>query len=178
MHLFLCCFFEIIKHFIIGRLKELYCDADFNTDKSDAIKETERYKKEVKSLARDPLYASIKWFQNRGALSQEESDIISSANTRRCYFVHELSICLMEGFSESDITLLHSIINIYYKLDSWWVYNIDFPDEIASHEKIKQGDCISSTAILHKIIFDVITGNDEKYFDLVEQIQTTINKRK
>ena len=171
-------FFESLKHFIVGKLKEMYCESNIgSTDtNNEDFKETERYKKEVKSLGDKPLYASSKWFQNRGVLNQEEYDTILKAYKRRCCFVHELFNCLSENVSEYDKTLLCAIVEIYYKLDSWWIYNIEFPDEVPNPETVKQEDCFSSTALFHKNIIDIINGNDKYYSDILEQIRLEIKQ--
>ena len=176
-------FFETLKHFIIWKLKELYCEKrigsrNCNNDDFDDFKETERYKQEVKFLEGNLLYASTRWFQNHGAINQKEYDTVLEAYTRRCRFVHELFNCLSENISEHDVTLLCAIAEIYYKLDSWWIYNIDFPDEVPNPETVKQEDCLSSTALFHKMIIDIITGNDNKYTEILEQIRSAIKQQR
>ncbi len=175
---FFIMFFELLKHFVDERLKGLYCEINHNaTDYKTKYVKTDRYKNEVKSLDKNTFFANLKWFSNQNALSPEEYDIIVQARERRDAFVHEFFKFLTEGFSQDDISLLLELSSIYYKLDSWWNYNFEFPDdEIHEPEKVRQEDCHGSEAFAIQIMIDALTRDDDKYASLLDEIRSKLNE--
>ena len=175
---FFIMFFELLKHFVEERLKELYCEENPNAiDYKDKYLENDNYKKNVKCLDKNLFLANIKWFQNHNALSLEEYHTIDKARRRRNFFVHEFFKSLAEGFLQDDASLLLELSSIFYKLDSWWVYNFEFPDdEIPEPEKVRLEDCHGSEAFAIQIMIDAITRNDNKYGSLLDEIRSKLNE--
>lgn len=174
---FFVMFFELLKHFVDKRLKELYCEDNPNAknDKTEYL-ETVRYRENVKSLDKNIFIANIKWFQNQNVLSAGEYKTIIDARERRNAFVHEFFKSLTEGFSDGDISLLLALSSVYFKIDSWWNYNYEMPDEVPEPEKIKPEDCHGSEAFALQIMFDALTRDDNKYVTMLEEIRSILKK--
>ena len=174
---FFVMFFELLKHFVDKRLKELYCEDNPNAknDKTEYL-ETVRYRENVKSLDKNIFIANIKWFQNQNVLSADEYKTIIDARERRNVFVHNFFQSLTEGFSNDDFSLLLALSSIYYKLDSWWNYHYELPDEVPDYEDIKQEDCRGSEAFALQIMFDALTRDDNKHITMLEEIRSILKK--
>lgn len=170
-------FFELLKHFLDERLKGLYCEENPEAeDYKTKYMETDQYKENVKCLDKKVFFANIKWFLNQNALSTDEYTTIVNARERRNAFVHEFFQSLTEGFSNDDFSLLLALSTIYYKLDSWWNYYYELPDEVPDYENIKQEDCRGSEAFALQIMFDALTRDDNKYVTMLEEIRSLLKK--
>ena len=170
--------FELLKHFVDERLKELYCEINPKAiDYKNKYIENDDYKKSVKSLDNNSFLANIKWFQNHKAISLDEYNIIDNARKRRNAFVHEFFKSLTEGFSQDDVALLIKLSSIYFKVDSWWNYNYEFPDEeIPEPEKVRLENCHGSEAFALQLMLDAITGDDNKNVKLLDEIRSRLNE--
>lgn len=174
-------FFETLKDFLIDRPLSLYCcDSCEMKDGKNVYKESDTYKREVRSLNKSKkLHASVQWFQKQGALSEEEANLIYKAEKRRNVLVHEFLNFLSEGWNEDNLSLLVEIIFLYQRLDSWWVFNYDFDeDEVPNPETVTQKDCYSSSAAVLQVVKDVILGNDKQYSGWMEQIQEAVRQQR
>ena len=173
-------FFEQLKDFIIDRPLVFYCfDSCEIKDGKVVYKENDTYKQKVRNF--DPkkiFHASVQWFQERNALSQEEALTIFKAEQRRNDFVHEFLRTLTEGWQEEDSILLGKIISLYQRLDSWWVYNIELDDEVPNPEEVTQEECYSLSAAILNVIKDIALGNDEPYSGWMEQIRGAVRQQR
>ena len=71
--------FEILKECIIERPKEMHTNG-FN---EDGLVVNEKYKVDVLSLNKSPLYASLEWFRLRGVINQKDIDLFTEIKTCR-----------------------------------------------------------------------------------------------
>lgn len=173
-------FFETLKDFIIDRPRDFYwhgiCD---QVNGKLVSKESDVYKQKVKSLKKKIFPASVRWFQNLGVLSEDDAAIIFKAEKRRNDFVHEFFRTLTEGWQEEDSILLGEIISLYQRLDSWWVYNIEFDeDEVPNPETVTQEDCYSLSAAILNVIKDMVLGNDKRYSGWLEQMRAIAQEQR
>jgi len=174
-------FFEQLKDFIIDRPLGFYCfDSCEIEDEKVVYKENDTYKLKVRSLdSKRIFHASVQWFQKQNALSEEEVLTIFKAEQRRNDFVHEFFRKLTEGWQEEDSILLGKIISLYQRLDSWWVYNIEFDeDEVPNPETVTQKDCYSLSAAILNVIKDIALGNDEPYSGWMEKIREAVQQQR
>jgi len=174
-------FFETLKDFMIDRPLGFYCfDSSEMKDGKFVYKENDTYKHAVRGL--DPkriFHASVLWFQKEGALSEDEVYIIFQAEKRRNDFVHEFFNVLTEGWKDEDTLLLGEIISLYQRLDSWWVFNIEFDGvEVPNPETVKQEDCYSLSAAILNVIKDIVLGNDKPYSGWMEQIREAVQRQR
>lgn len=174
-------FFEQLKDFIIDRPLGFFCfDSCEIKDDKFVYKENDTYKQNVRNL--DPpriFHASVQWFQKQNALSENEALTIFKAEKRRNDFVHEFFRTLTEGWREEDSILLGEIISLYQRLDSWWVYNIEFEgDEVPNPETVTQKDCYSLSAAILNVVKDIALGNDEPYSGWMEQIREAVQQQR
>ena len=172
--------FEVLKNFIIDHPRGLYCIDTFEMkDEKFIYKENEKYKQRVRALDSKIFPASVRWFQNHDALTEEEVSVIFKAEQRRNVFVHEIMKVLTEGCTEEDTLLFSDLASIYRKLDSWWIFNVEFdPDDVPNSEDVTQDTCCSMSAFLLQIIKDIALGNDEPYSGWMEQIREFARKQR
>lgn len=172
--------FEALKDFIIDRPRSLYCIDTFEMKDGKFIyKENEKYKQKVRALDKKIFQASVRWFQNHDALTANDVSVIFKAEQRRNVFVHEIMKVLTEGCTDEDASLFSDLVSIYRKLDSWWIFNVEFdPDDVQNPEDVTQDTCYSLSAVLLQIIKDIALGNDQPYSGWMEQIREAVRKQR
>lgn len=164
--------YECLKDYVISQVKGFYCD-DLYFENDEAIYiESEAYKQEVRTLDKQLENASLKWFMESEAITQEDFDNYQKIRKRRNEINHELLKNLNIGFTEDDIKLFVTLTNLYEKIDRWWINEIEIPtsaDEIPE-DYDRDGVC-GGQAIVLSIINDIVLGNGgEKYKNILNEL--------
>ena len=164
--------YECLKDYVISQVKGFYCD-DLYFENDEAIYiESEAYKQEVRTLDKQLENASLKWFMESEAVTQEDFDNYQKIRKRRNEITHELLKNLNIGFTEDDIKLFVTLTNLYEKIDRWWINEIEIPtsaDEIPE-DYDRDGVC-GGQAIVPSIINDIVLGNGgEKYKNILNEL--------
>mgnify|MGYP000754186372 FL=1 len=164
--------YECLKDYVISQVKGFYCD-DLYFENDEAIYiESEAYKQEVRTLDKQLENASLKWFMESEAITQEDFDNYQKIRKRRNEITHELLKNLNIGFTEDDIKLFVTLTNLYEKIDRWWINEIEIPtsaDEIPE-DYDRDGVC-GGQAIVLSIINDIVLGDGgEKYKNILNEL--------
>lgn len=164
--------YECLKDYIISQVKGFYCDDRYFENGEAIYIETEAYKQEVRTLDKQLENASLKWFMESEAITQEDFDNYQKIRKRRNEITHELLKNLNIGFTEDDIKLFVTLTNLYEKIDRWWINEIEIPtsaDEIPE-DYDRDGVC-GGQAIVLSIINDIVLGNGgEKYKNILNEL--------
>ena len=166
--------YECLKDYVISQVKGFYCD-DLYFENDEAIYiESEAYKQEVRTLDKQLENASLKWFMESEAVTQEDFDNYQKIRKRRNEITHELLKNLNIGFTEDDIKLFVTLTNLYEKIDRWWINEIEIPtsaDEIPE-DYDRDGVC-GGQAIVLSIINDIVLGNGGEKYKNILKVQFT-----
>lgn len=164
--------FECLKDYIITQPRTFYSDVLIK-DGELCCEETEEYKKEVRSLEKNIENASLRWFMNTDAITEEDYNLYQELRERRNDITHELLKNLNNGFNETDAKLYVKLLELYQKIDKWWINEIEIPisgevlpDEYDS-EQVLGGQAII-LSIINDIIFD---NNKERYKNLLDELK-------
>lgn len=164
--------FECLKDYIITQLRTFYSDVLIK-DGELCCEETEEYKKEVRSLEKNIENASLRWFMNTDAITEEDYNLYQELRERRNDITHELLKNLNNGFNETDAKLYVKLLELYQKIDKWWINEIEIPisgevlpDEYDSEQVL--GGQAMILSIINDIIFD---NNKERYKNLLDELK-------
>lgn len=164
--------FECLKDYIITQPRDFYSDVAIKDGKL-CCEETEEYKKEVRSLEKNIENASLRWFMNADAITEEDYNLYQKLRERRNDITHELLKNLNNGFNETDAKLYVKLLELYQKIDKWWIKEIEIPisgevlpDEY-DPEQVSGGQAMI-LSIINDIIFD---NNKERYKNLLEELR-------
>lgn len=164
--------FKCLKEFAVEQVRGFYAEHLYMDGNQSASGESEEYKRKVRKLDPQIDNASLKWFVEAGAITQGDYATYQLIRKRRNEITHELLRHLSAGFDEKDIQLFVEMINIYRKMDRWWINEIEIPtspDNIPD-DYDKEGVC-GSQAIVLSIINDIVLGNEaERYKDVMETL--------
>lgn len=164
--------FECLKDYIITQPRDFYSDVAIKDGKL-CCEETEEYKKEVRSLEKNIENASLRWFMNADAITEEDYNLYQKLRERRNDITHELLKNLNNGFNETDAKLYVKLLELYQKIDKWWINEIEIP---ISGEVLPDGydpeQVLGGQAMILSIINDIIFDNNkERYKDLLEELK-------
>ena len=164
--------FECLKDYIITQPRTFYSDVGIK-DGELYCEETEEYKKEVRSLEKNIENASLRWFINADAITEEDYNLYQELRERRNNITHELLKNLNNGFNETDAKLYVKLLELYQKIDKWWINEIEIPisGEVLPDEydpKQVSGGQAMILSIINDIIFD---NNKERYKNLLEELR-------
>lgn len=166
-------YYECLKDYVVNQIKDFYCDELELEDGVLIQKETEKYKREVRSLSKNIDNASLKWFLQFQAISQEDYDNYQIIRKRRNELTHELfkNVCI--GFTEKDVELFVSLITLFNKIDKWWINEIEIPicgDEVPD-DYDRNGVCGSHALILSIMNDIILCDGGERYKTILEDFQ-------
>lgn len=167
--------FECLKDYIITQPRTFYSDVLIK-DGELCCEETEEYKKEVRSLEKNIENASLRWFMNTDAITEEDYNLYQELRERRNDITHELLKNLNNGFNETDAKLYVKLLELYQKIDKWWINEIEIPisgevlpDEYDSEQVL--GGQAMILSIIDDIIFD---NNKERYKNLLDELKGSV----
>ncbi|MCD7835603.1 MAG: hypothetical protein LUG83_02895 [Lachnospiraceae bacterium] len=169
--------YECLKDYVISQPCDFYCDWSIE-DEKEKIVETEAYKTEVRSLAKNIEDASLCWFKEAEAISEEDICKYQIIRKRRNEIVHEFINNLNEGFGIKDIELFKDLLDLYSKIDKWWINEIEIP---ISGEDIpvdyNRDEVCGGQAFVLKIINDLCFDiNAEEYRKILDDFKEILKK--
>ena len=120
-------------------------------------------------------FASLKWFINSGAISEEDYKLYQKIRNRRNEITHKLLLNLSNGFSNSDITLFSDLITLYQKIDKWWINEIEIPISYNDlPENYDSKAVLGGQALVISIINDIVLGEGgNKYKEFLDEMLKT-----
>jgi len=115
----------------------------------------------------------LRWFINADAITEEDYDLYQKLRERRNDITHELLKNLNVGFGETDAKMYVKLLELYQKLDKWWINQIEIPisGEVMpgeyDPEQVSGGQAMI-LSIINDIIFD---NNKERYRSLLDELK-------
>lgn len=164
--------YECLKEYVIGQIRELYSENIHFEDDKMVCEESLSYKREVRTLDKNIENASLKWFIKENVITHEEYEIYQKIRQRRNDITHELLKNLNKGFNEQDVKLFSSLLDMYRKIDKWWINEIEIPisgNEIPDDYDME--NVCGGQAIVLSIINNIVLGNEgAKYKEVLESL--------
>ena len=164
--------FECLKDYIITKPRTFYSDVEIKDGKL-VCEETEEYKKKVRSLEKNIENASLRWFINSDAITEEDYDLYQELRERRNDITHELLKNLNSGFYEADAKLYVRLLELYQKIDKWWINEIEIPiSGEAIPDEYDPEQVFGGQAMVLSIINDIVFDNNkEQYRNLLNELK-------
>ena len=171
--------FECLKDYIVSQIRNLYLDSIHFEEGKIIYKESKQYKEQVRTLDKNIENASLKWFIQEGAITQDDFEIYQKIRKRRNDIIHEFLKNLDEGFSDNDGMLFNKMLTIYAKIDKWWINEIEIPTSVEEvPADYDRDDVCGGQAIVLSIINSIILENKgNEYKEVLAQIMKARNKK-
>ena len=107
----------------------LGCSANDDTHckKSEYYRQNILNRKVDENGNKNKLKATMLWFVDVGAITPEDYSLFLNIKEARNIYVHQLTKCVVNGISDKDINMLVQLLNLFYKIDNWWINEIEIP---------------------------------------------------
>ena len=166
--------YECLRDYLVSQMKGFLSDEFREIDGRWQSVESQKYKDEVKRLdsRNNKLFAALAWFRELEAINQNDIELFLKARDRRNSITHEFASELMRGFSEEDAIMFCSLLDLYRKVDKWWINEIEI--SIAGDISPNGYDydaVIGGQAIILSLINEVALGKAEAYSELLHIIR-------
>ena len=150
--------YELLRDTIIERIRDFYlieADADGMTNDTE-------YRSDVLSMNRSPVYASLQWFKQSGAINDD--DILAFERIKECRntIAHEMDKILDGGLPPSFSDCFNELVSLLSKIERWWIVNIEIPitsDSVKGN--INAADVIPGRILLIQMLFDIALGSED-----------------
>jgi hypothetical protein len=157
--------FEMLKRSIIEKIEGFFTNG---FDENGMIVSPE-YKEKVLSLNRSPLYASLKWLQDMGAIGDEDLEKFEHIKRCRNTLSHEMLTFASSGVDFDVAEAFEEMVGLLRKIEIWWFENFEMAiDPDAYPEDLDLEQVIPGPVWSLQMLIDVALGPEEearKYYD-------------
>lgn len=155
--------FEMLKDSMIDHIKSFF-STGFN---QSGLIIGEKYKTEVLSLNRSPLYASMEWLKKMSVI--DDNDIKEFEKIKKCRneLAHEFANYLSTGPVIDPLPIFPSMIELLSKIEKWWIINVEIPtNPDMDGKEIEEEDIIPGPIMTMRLLIDIALGSEEesKYY--------------
>ncbi len=165
--------FENLKENCISTVRSFFEEIK-NVNGKNKIVLSDEYKKiENKKIngKKNVFLAILDWFAEMGAISKEDFESFLEIRNDRNKISHELLKLLYNDSDEKMVQNFLKCIEIYKKIDKWWILNIEIP--IAgeyNNDEILEDEVISGNLLMISIVLDNIYGTNS-YKEIIDKLR-------
>lgn len=168
--------FENFKEYCVSNLKSFFQEVRIIDGKAQITTSDEYKKLENKKFngKKNIFLATLNWFVDIGAISREDFEKILCIRDDRNRISHELLELLYDDCNENMVKNFLECIEIYKKVDRWWILNIEIPISGEYNlDDISEEGVISGNFLMISIVLDNIYGMNS-YKEVIDDLK--INK--
>lgn len=165
--------YESFKDTIVSNVKYFYWSG-FDDGKEIFNGYEEKVLNKVKGKGTSSqLRATIKWFLDVKAITEDDCKTFREITDMRNKLVHEMFNILYEDLDSHVIELFDKMILLYEKIEKWWIKEIEIPiDPDITSEKFKKIDwenIVSVRLTMLKIMSDAAINENVDYLNLYKE---------
>lgn len=164
-------YYECLKDALVDLPKSFFCNHFEFKDGNMHVHESDAYKEKVRKLDKYIENASFKWFVSVGAVSEEEYSTFEKLRKFRNKIVHELLFNLNKGFTKDEVNYLVALIEIYRKIEKWWINEIEIPISGDISGPYESENVISGQGLILEIIQDILLNDGKDSEVLLSEFQ-------
>ena len=154
--------FEMLKTSIIEKIEGFFTNG---FDENGMIVSPE-YKEKVLSLNRSPLYASLKWLQDMGAIDQNDLESFEKIKKCRNELTHEMLKFTCEEVEDDVEALFGEMVSLLRKVEIWWFENLDLAIDSEIYPPDFDLDQVTPGPVWSlQMLIDIALGPEEKAFE-------------
>ncbi|MDR2570365.1 MAG: hypothetical protein LBD23_08735 [Oscillospiraceae bacterium] len=114
----------------------------------------------------------MQWFEDNNAINKSDGVKFKELTDMRNSLAHNMTTMLMEGFPGNIFELYISMIQLFEKIEKWWICEIELPTDPEITEKmydsINRDEVTSLNLEFIKVMSDIAINNNEKYLSLLQ----------
>jgi hypothetical protein len=150
--------YALLKESIVGRLRSFYMvGADTDGGVID-----EKYETAVLSRNKSPLYASLGWLIENGAIDQGDLQMFERLKSTRNSLAHDLPSVVIRGADVQHVTKFQELLALLWKIEVWWVVNLEIPINPEFDQKeIDEEGIVPGPILVIQMMLEVLSGNEQ-----------------
>jgi hypothetical protein len=151
--------FEILKESIIGRIKDFFSVGfDINGDIIDP-----KYRTDVLSRNKSPLYASLSWLEEMKAIDAADIGTFETLKACRNTVAHELPRLVGGNVVLDHLVLFPDLLGLLRKIELWWIVNVEIPtNPDLDGAAIDESGIIPGPVITLRLMTDIAFASEEE----------------
>jgi hypothetical protein len=145
--------FELLKDRLIGRVREFMTHEDH-----------EQYKADVLSRNRSPVYASLDWLLEMGAVSEVDIATFDKIKDCRNELAHELLNLVGTSGLPAELSMCYEeMVTLLRKVETWWIKEVDIPTNPDFDDReVADTDILPGSVAGLQILRDVALGSEQE----------------
>ena len=135
---------------------------------------SQEYQARVLDRHRSPLSASLLWFQEMGAIDEDDLDTVDRIRKHRNEIAHQLPKYLATVDYSLDTDLFTQLIELTARIGRWWVLEIEVPaNPDFDNQEVNAEDVQSGDMWFLELLFQVATGDVDEAITVYQQFTRT-----
>lgn len=151
--------FEMLKDSIIEHIRYFFING-FN-EKGWII--DNKYKTEVLSRNKSPLYTSLAWLKGMNVINDNDIETFNKIKDCRNELAHEIVNFVSKGPKNDPLPLFSKMVNLIHKIDKWWILNVEIPtNPDLGIKEIDEEGITSGKIITLRLLLDIALGTEKE----------------
>jgi hypothetical protein len=167
--------YENFKSSIVDNVKYFY-RIGFEDGKELIRGYEENVLSRVKSKNNRQIKATLLWYKEHGAISNQDIEKFKTMTDLRNVLSHELLGKLLEGLPENILDVYFDMIALFEKITKWWIMEIEVPtspDFTPEQYDEMDWDDVSSVALeFIKMMTDIAFTGNEEYLEQLRKMKS------
>lgn len=170
--------FEFMKDTLLSRVEWFLCCEErrnsngewVNVHSELYINEIERRIVEGKE-SKDRLRNTMLWFKDAGAITEDDYSLYRELREKRNSYTHNMTEHIWNGLPGEDAKALSDLLDLYAKLDKWWINKIEIPISGDFAPGSYDEESVESMALLtfKMMINTLYGGKSEEYLEMIRK---------
>jgi hypothetical protein len=156
--------FEFLRDRIVSRIRDFLVVPNSDSE--------QRYQEEVLSRDSSPVYASLDWLKENGAISESDLKTFDRVKDCRNELAHELlELVSTEGLPEELPERYDELVELFRKIEVWWVMEVEVPtDPQFDGQEIDPEEVLPGPVAGLKVLSDIALGGEDQSKFYYEQL--------
>lgn len=172
--------FEFMKDTLISRVESFLCsNMTQNEDGEWVYIHNETYKNEIEKrfvdgkIVKDRLRNTVLWFKDANAISDDDYKLFRKLRDKRNSYAHKMAQHVWDGLPEQDAKGLLDLLDLFIKLDKWWINEIEIPISGEFEPGSYDEDSVESLALItFKIMISTLFGGkSDEYLEMIQKFR-------
>lgn len=151
--------YELLKDGLISHVRGL-------------LSHTSSYKEKVRVLAEHELEACARWFQQMGAITEDDVALIVKITDHRNLLAHELPAVISSSEKSISFSYLRDISTLMTKIDNWWTREI-----VSDNSETQNGETYSLRSWFISALIQVAEGNDTAIAEVYAEWNKLVSRK-
>ena len=172
--------FEFMKDTLLSRVESFLCsEMTQNEDGEWVYIHSDTYKSKIEKryvngrIVKDRLRNTVLWFKDAEAITDDDFELFCKLRDKRNSYAHNMAQHIWDGLPEQDAKGLLDLLDLYIKLDKWWINEIEIPISGEFAPGNYDEDSVESLALLafKMMITTLFGGKSEEYLEMIQKLR-------